>query len=196
MSRNPDQLRTSENGEPFTQEQLSGLIGDEDVYYVDCVSCTFEPGSLFSRVDHSAIVDFVASSLDMLRAWFSGSSSEGNGHSDQLPPAPVDNLIPDCHNPSINIYQESNPLKEQGLSMLSSPNSHSTMSRRMSRVDVVVFVGELFCVVDRIPVETGYTYHNLLSAVQREFNKMNPNYRQYLSSFRQVRFLLFCLTFR
>ena len=43
MRRNPDQLRTSKNGKPLTEEQLGGLIGDEDVYYVDVVECTFEP---------------------------------------------------------------------------------------------------------------------------------------------------------
>ena len=64
-----------------------------------------------------------------------------------------------------------------------------------SRVDVVVYVGELHMVLDSIPVETGFTYHNLLSAVQREFNMLNPDYGQYLSCFRQVRvFLLFFLS--
>ena len=135
MRRNRDQLRTSKHGKPLTEEQLDGLIGDEDLLYVDCVPCTFEkkffePSPLFSRVDHSVLVDFVATSLDMLRAWFSGSSSEGSGHSDDLPPAPVDNVIPDFNNPTSNIHQEYNTLKGQGLSRFSSPNSHSKLSRR------------------------------------------------------------------
>ena len=89
-----------------------------------------ERGPLFSRADHSAIVDFVASSLDMLRAWFSGSSSEGSGHSDDPPAAPVDNSIPGLNNPTSIVYQEHNPLKGQRLYRFPSPNLHSTLSRR------------------------------------------------------------------
>ena len=133
MRRNPDQLRTSKHGEPFTEEQLRGPIGDEKKLYVDVVKCTFEPGPLFSRVDHSAIGQSTASSLVMLRdyftSWFPGSRSDGKGHSpDDLPP--VDNSIPDSHDPVSSACQESNPLMGQGLSRFSSPNSLSTLSRR------------------------------------------------------------------
>ena len=133
MGRNPDQLRTSRDGKPFTEEQLRGLISGEDLFYIDVVPCTFEPSPLFSRVDHFAIVDFLASSLDMLcdslTFWFSGSSSEGSGHSDDLLLSPVDSLLPDLNIPTSYVYQEYNPLKKQGLSRFSS-TSHSTLSRR------------------------------------------------------------------
>ena len=65
----------------------------------------------------------------------------------------------------------------------------------MSRVDVIVVGGKLSCLLGRIPVEKSFTYRNLLTAIQRRYNMVNPHTRQFLSSFQQVRvFLLFFLT--